>query len=53
VLGRAGFLKDFSFCLDDEYLTLTRQGPWQHWWRRRWSILWFIFGLRRATNEPL
>lgn len=31
VLGRAGFQKDYAVCVDDEYLTLSRLGPWRRW----------------------
>jgi len=53
VLGRAGFLEDFAFCLDDEHFTLTRQGTWRRWWRHRCSALWSSFGLLHEPTEPL
>jgi len=53
VLGRAGFLDDFAFCLGKEYLTLTRLTAWQRWWQRRLPAIWSLFGLYRKPTEPL
>jgi hypothetical protein len=44
VLGRAGFRDAYDFCLDDEFLTLTRRTRLRRWWRAfgRWVAHPFV-----------
>jgi hypothetical protein len=53
VLGRAGFLQEYAFCMDDRYLVLTRLGPLRRWWRRQVYSLWEKLGLIRGPDQAL
>ncbi len=50
VLGRAGFLQEFTICMDDEYLTITCRHRSCSWWRRWWYKL--RYGLFPTTWNP-
>jgi hypothetical protein len=49
VLGRAGFLGAFRFCLDDRWLTLARRRGALPWWR----LLLPRFAREHAPDLPL
>jgi hypothetical protein len=51
VLGRAGFLADFSLCLDDEYLMIERRA--RSWWTRLRRYLWPSFTPTLRPRDPL
>jgi hypothetical protein len=53
VLGRAGFLDDYAYCIDGRYFVLTRLGPLRRWWRTQVYRLWEVFGLAHLPNKPL
>jgi hypothetical protein len=53
VLGRAGVQNEFAICVDDEYLTITRLGPWRRWWRRIWRRFGWGMGVERSAQEPI
>jgi hypothetical protein len=51
VLGRTGFLNDFSFCLDDDYLTIERRP--KTWWAPLWRVFWPLFTPLHPPRKPL
>jgi hypothetical protein len=53
VLGRAGLQKEFAVCTDDEYLTITRLGPWRRWWRWFWRRFGWGTAVERSARQPL
>jgi hypothetical protein len=53
VLGRAGFLQEYAFCMDDEYLVLTRLGAVRRWWRGQVYRLWERLGLVHGPDQAL
>jgi hypothetical protein len=53
VLGRAGFLDEFGFCMDPESFTLTRLGPLRRWWRQCVHRSKSAFGRYYSPEVPL
>jgi hypothetical protein len=54
VLGRAGFLREFAVCIDDEYLKITCRNRSRSWWRRWWYKLRYnLFPLSWDAAQPL
>jgi hypothetical protein len=53
VLGRAGFLNHFAFCLDGDSLTLTRLDPWRRRWQSLWRLLSNPFVRSFKPDEPI
>jgi hypothetical protein len=53
VLGRAGFLGEYAFAIDSDYLIITRIGPLRRWLRRRLHQLWKLFGMVHSLERPL
>jgi hypothetical protein len=53
VLGRAGFLDDYEFWIDDQFLTISRRTLLRRWWRAfgRWVTRPFV--TIRQPEEPL
>jgi hypothetical protein len=53
VLGRAGFLEAFDFCIHGDALTLTRRGSFPYWLDRICTLLSLPFVRARSSEEPL
>lgn len=54
VLGRAGFLREFAVCIDDQYLKITCRNRSCPWWRRWWYKLRYgLFPLTWDASRPL
>ncbi len=53
VLGRAGFLEDYDFCVDDQFLTLTKRTSFWRWWRRVTRFFSRPLIVIRSRSEPL
>ncbi len=53
VLGRAVFREDYDFCMDDEFVTLTRRSWCRRWWRRIAGSLSRPFVTCREADDPL
>jgi len=50
VIGRAGFVDDFAFCLDKPFFTLRRRGPM---WRRLLTSLFPPWTPEHHFDQPL
>ena len=53
VLGRAGFLGEYTNTIDSGYLIITRIGPIRRWLRRRLHALWKLVGMVHPVDRPL
>ncbi|HEV3258863.1 MAG TPA: hypothetical protein VG013_18480 [Gemmataceae bacterium] len=53
VLGRAGLLDEYAFCIDSGFLILTRLGWVRRFWRRCLHRSWGLFGLIQPADRPL
>jgi hypothetical protein len=53
VLGRAGFLREFAACVDDEYFKIRRRFRDRPWWYRAARRLWPVVSRLHPADQPL